>query len=296
MYHGCIIFGPFQFFGEGISGGSSMLTQVEKGRIFRALHERDQAFIIPNPWDVGTARLLAHLGFEALASTSAGYAFSAGQRDNRIGREETMTHVAALVSATDLPVSADLENGFGDSPTVVAETIRLAAQTGLVGGSIEDVSGRPAGAVYEIEHAADRIRAAVEAARSLPFHFTLTARAENYLVGRPDLKDTIRRLQAFQEAGADVLYAPGLTNKADIAAVVGSVDRPVNVIMGLQGVQLSLEDLSAIGVKRISVGSALARAALGAFLRAAREMKEHGTFIFAEQAVSYRDISAMFKG
>ena len=272
-----------------------MRTQAEKGRAFRALHERDHAFIIPNPWDAGTARLLAHLGFEALATTSAGFAFSVGQRDNTIERDAMMAHVSAIAAATDLPVSGDLENGFGDSPEIVAETIRLAAAAGLAGGSIEDLSGRMGGAVYEIGHAAERVRAAAEAVRGLPFQFTLTARAENYLAGRPDLHDTIKRLQAYQEAGADVLYAPGLTSKDDMAAVVSAVDRPVNVVMGLTGVQLSLADLSAIGVKRISVGSALSRAALGAFLRAAGEMREHGTFAFAAEAVSVRDLSAIFQ-
>ena len=270
------------------------MTQTERGQAFRALHERDRAFIIPNPWDVGTARLLAHLGFEALATTSAGYAFSLGKRDSTIGRDETMAHVAAIVSATDLPVSADLENGFGDAPESVAETIKLAARAGLVGGSIEDVYRRGDCEMYELEHAVDRVRAAAEVVRGLPFRFTLTARAENYLAGRPDLKDTIKRLQAYQEAGADVLYAPGLSRKGDIATVVRSVDRPVNVLMGLQGVQLSIADLSAMGVRRVSVGSALSRAALGAFLRAGQEMQEHGTFTFAEEAVSYRDLSAMF--
>ncbi len=272
-----------------------MRTQEEKGRVFRELHERDTAFIIPNPWDVGTARLLAHLGFEALATTSAGYAFSVGQRDNTIGRDEMMAHVSAIVSATDLPVSADLENGFGDDPGTVAETIRLAAATGLVGGSIEDVTNRTDNLIYEYALAVERIRAAAEVVRSLPFPFTLTGRAENYLVGRLDLKDTIKRLQAYQEAGADVLYAPGITNKDDIAAVVSSVDRPVNVVMGLQGARLSLAELSELGVRRVSVGSALARAALGAFLRAAREMREFGTFDFSDEAVSFRDISAMFQ-
>jgi 2-methylisocitrate lyase-like PEP mutase family enzyme len=272
-----------------------MTTQTEKGWTFRALHERDRAFIIPNPWDIGTARLLAHLGFEALATTSAGYAFSMGQRDQTIGRDKMMAHVSALASATDLPVSADLENGFADAPEIVAETIRLAAAAGLVGGSIEDATGRPDRPIYEEAFAADRVRAAAETARALGFPFTLTARAENYLVGRPDLRDTIKRLQAYQEAGADVLYAPCITSEDDIAAVVSSVDRPVNVLMGLQGVQLSLAALSAIGVKRVSVGSALARAALGAFLRAGREMREHGTFTFAEDAVSSRDIMAVFK-
>jgi 2-methylisocitrate lyase-like PEP mutase family enzyme len=271
-----------------------MVTQAEKGLAFRALHERDKAFIIPNPWDVGTARLLAHLGFEALATTSAGYAFSVGRRDNTIDCDEMMAHVSAIASATDLPVSADLENGYGDDPDTVAQTIKLAADAGLVGGSIEDSFGGD-GAVYEIGQAAERIRAAAEVVRSLPFRFALTARAENYLVGRNDLKDTIARLQAYQEAGADVLYAPGLKTKDEIAAVVRSVDRPVNVIMGLQGVQMSLAELSALGVKRVSVGSALSRAALGAFLRAAHEMRDNGTFNFAEDAVSYRDISAMFE-
>ena len=273
-----------------------MLTRAEKGRAFRALHERGRAFIIPNPWDAGTARLLAQLGFEALATTSAGYAFSAGRPDNTVNREEMMAHVAEIVSATDLPVSADLENGFGDAPEYVAETIRLAAAAGLAGGSIEDMSHDSDCPIYEHEHAVERVRAAAEVARALPFPFTLTARAENYLVGRPDLKETIERLQAYQEAGADVLYAPGLTSKDDIAAVVSSVDRPVNVVMGLQGVQLSLAELSAIGVRRISVGSALSRAALGAFLRAAREMREHGTFTFANEAVSYRELNALFAG
>lgn len=272
-----------------------MLTQAEKGQVFRALHQRNGAFIIPNPWDVGTARLLAHFGFEALATTSAGYAFSVGQRNNTIERAQMMEHLSAIAAATDLPVSADLENGFGDEPETVAETIRRSAAAGVVGGSIEDMSRQPGHPIYEHERAVERIRAAAEAARALPFSFTLTARAENYLVGNPDLKDTIRRLQAYQEAGADVLYAPGLTGKDEIAAVVGSVDRPVNVVMGLQGVQLSRDELAAMGVKRISVGSSLARAALGAFVRAATEMRDHGTFAFAKDAVSFREISAMFE-
>jgi 2-methylisocitrate lyase-like PEP mutase family enzyme len=271
-----------------------MSTQFERGKAFRALHERDGAFIIPNPWDIGTARLLAHLGFEALATTSAGYAFSVGQRDNTIRREEMMTHVSEIASATDLPVSADLGNGFGDSPETVAETIALAAGAGAAGGSIEDLTRHRDQPIYELEVAAERIRAAAEAAGALPFPFTLTARAENYLVGRPDLKDTIKRLQVYEEAGADVLYAPGLTRKEDIVSLVSSVGRPVNVIMGLQGVCLSLTELSEIGVKRISVGSALSRAAFGAFLRAAREMQTHGTFTFADETVSYRDLSNMF--
>jgi 2-methylisocitrate lyase-like PEP mutase family enzyme len=274
--------------------GPATITQAEKGRIFRALHERNGAFIIPNPWDLGTARLLEHLGFEALATTSMGYAFSLGRRDNTLGCQETMTYASAIASATSLPVSADLENGFGDAPEVVAETIRLAAAAGVVGGSIEDATGRPDHPIYEIEHATERVRAAVATARALPFSFTVTARAENYLHGRPDLRDTIKRLRAYQEAGADVLYAPGLAAKDDIAAVVRSVDRPVNALMGLQGVQLSLAELSAIGVRRVSVGSALYRTALGAFLRAAREMRQDGTFAFAAEAVSPKEMSAIF--
>src|SRR5215470_2502532 len=272
-----------------------MPTQAEKGQAFRALHERDGAFIIPNPWDAGTARILAHLGFEALATTSMGYAFSMGRRDNTLGRDETIAYASAMAAATDLPASADLENGFGDAPEIAAETIRLAAAAGVVGGSIEDSTGRPDDPIYEIKFAAERVRAAVEAARALPFTFTLTARAENYLHGRPDLKDTIARLQAYQEAGADVLYAPGLSTKEEISAVVTSVDRPVNVLMGSRGGNFNLAELSAMGVRRISVGSALARTALGVFLRAAREMKKEGTFSFAAEAVSPKEIKAKFQ-
>jgi 2-methylisocitrate lyase-like PEP mutase family enzyme len=272
-----------------------IMTQNEKAQAFRALHQGADAFIIPNPWDVGTARLLAHLGFQALATTSAGYAFSMGRKDSTIGRDETMAHITAIAEATALPVSADLENGFGDAPEFVAETIGLAAAAGVVGGSIEDATGQPDQPIYEFEAAVDRVRAAAETAHSLSFPFTLTARCENYLVGRADIGDTILRLQAYQEAGADVLYAPGLSSKEDIAAVVSSVDRPVNVLMGLQGVQLSRAELSELGVKRISVGGSLARAALGALLRAGREMRDHGTFTFAQEAVSFREVSDVFE-
>lgn len=272
-----------------------MKTQLEKGKTFQALHERDGAFVIPNPWDVGTARVLERLGFEALATTSAGFAFSLGKQDNTVDRVALLEHFAALAAATDLPVSADLGNGFGDAPKIAAETIRLAADAGVVGGSIEDATGRPDDPIYDHELAAERVKAAAGAARSLPFPFTLTARAENYLNGRPDLKDTIRRLQLYQTAGADVLYAPGLTSREDIAAVVRAVDRPVNVLMGLPGSQLSVEDLSRMGVRRVSIGSGLARAAYGAFLRAAREMREQGTFHFAGEAVSLRELSSMLR-
>lgn len=271
-----------------------MHTQLEKAKAFRALHERDGAFIIPNPWDIGTARLLTRLGFEALATTSAGYAFSVGRRDSAVGRDQMLAHVRTIAAATDVPVSADLENGFGDDPDIAAETIRLAAEAGAVGGSIEDSTGHRDDPIYAFDLAVERVRAAANAARALPFPFTLTARAENYLYGRADLKDTIKRLQAYQEAGADVLYAPGLATKEDIAAVVRALDRPLNVVMGLQGAQLSVAELAALGVRRVSVGSALSRAALGAFLRAAREMREHGTFTFARDAASMREISALF--
>ena len=273
-----------------------MRSAAEKAKAFRALHERDGAFVIPNPWDIGSARMLAHLGFEALATTSAGYAFSIGQRDNTVGRERMMAHVRQIVAATDLPVNADLENGFGDDPDTVAETLRMAAAAGLAGCSIEDstsISARDRSPVYELAAAAERVRAAADVVRSLPRPFLLTARAENFVVGRPDLKDTIARLQAYQEAGADVLYAPGLASKEDIAAVVGAVDRPVNVLAVGAVAGWSVAELSGLGVKRISTGSVLARAALGGFLRAAREMREHGTFGFTKDAASSREIAAM---
>jgi 2-methylisocitrate lyase-like PEP mutase family enzyme len=273
----------------------SIPTQGEKARRFRALHERKDAFIIPNPYDLGTALLLEHLGFEALATTSSGFAFTLGRRDYGLRREQLLTHISALNSATNLPISADLENGFGDAPEMAAETIRLAASAGAVGGSIEDSTGHADSPVFEIEPAAERIRAAAAAARASAAGFTLTARAENYLYDRKDLKDTIKRLQAYQEAGADVLYAPGLTTKDAIAAVVSSVDRPVNVLAALPGLNLTLDELSAIGVKRVSVGSGLARAALGGFLRAAREMRESGTFTWAAEAVnSLSELTAKF--
>jgi 2-methylisocitrate lyase-like PEP mutase family enzyme len=237
--------------------------------------------------------MLAKLGFEALATTSAGFAFSSGVKDNQVGREAMLAHLTAMATATDLPLSADLENGFGDDPETVAETIRRAAATGIVGGSIEDSIDRPGEKVYDIGRATDRMRAAVDAKRALPFPFTLTARAENYLVGMPDLKDTIRRLQAYQEAGADVLYAPMITTREEITAIVKSVDRPVNFLMGTQPQRFTLEELSAMGVRRVSVGSALSMAALGAFLRAAREMRETGTFTYAQEAAGFAEISRL---
>jgi 2-methylisocitrate lyase-like PEP mutase family enzyme len=270
-----------------------MKTQAQKAEAFVALHARPKAFIIPNPWDAGTARLLAALGFEALATTSAGYAFSSGVPDNGVGRDRMLAHVAEIVAATDLPVSADLENGFADEPEAVAETIRLAASAGLAGGSIEDSVNRPGESVYDLGLARERIRAAVEAKRALPNPFVLTARAENFLVGRPHLDDTIRRLQAYQEAGADVLYAPGIRTREQIAAVVSSVDRPVNFLMGTQPERFTLAELSALGVRRVSVGSALSLAALGAFLRAAREMATTGTFTYTQDCAGFAEITKL---
>jgi 2-methylisocitrate lyase-like PEP mutase family enzyme len=270
-------------------------SQAEKGKAFRELHQRDRAFIIPNPWDPGSAKILESLGFEALATTSAGYAFSLGRRDNSLERQQVLGHIEDLATATHLPISADLENGFGEKPEAAAETIRLAVAAGAVGGSIEDATGRPDKPVYEKEFAAERIRAAAEAARSFSFPFTLTARAENYLYGRFDIRDTIARLQAYQEAGANVLYAPGISTREEIHAAVAAVDLPVNVLMGLKGARFSVNELSDLGVRRVSVGSALARAALGELLRAAREMSEHGTFQFAERAASMEDISKIFQ-
>ncbi|HUB77846.1 MAG TPA: isocitrate lyase/phosphoenolpyruvate mutase family protein [Bryobacteraceae bacterium] len=273
-----------------------MTTQAEKGAAFHALHRRAGAFLIPNPWDMGSARVLAHLGFEALATTSSGFAFTLGKPDGAVSRAAMLAHVAAMVSAVDLPVSADLENGYGDAPEDAAETIRLGAAAGLAGGSIEDSTRGATQPVYETEHAAERIRAAAEAVRALPFRFTLTARAENYIVGRPDLADTIRRLQAYQEAGADVLYAPGLTSRNEIAEVIRSVDRPLNVLGGLGPAPLSLAELSAIGVKRVSTGGWLARAAQGAFLRAARELWERGTFGFTKDTPAAREVNPLLEG
>ena len=273
-------------------------NQSDRAHVFRALHERPGAFVMPNPWDGGTARILTALGFEALATTSAGLAFALGRRDGEgaLTRDEALVNAAAIVRATSLPVSGDLENGFGAAPETAAETIHLAAAAGLVGASIEDATGDPDRPIYDASFAAERIAAAAEAAHALPFPFTLTARAENFLYGKPDLDDTISRLQAFEAAGADVLYAPGLRDLSAIRTVCGAVRKPVNVIMGLAGAQFSVDDLAAAGVRRISVGSAFARAALGAFLRAAREVREHGTFGFAAEAAPFADIHAFMPG
>jgi 2-methylisocitrate lyase-like PEP mutase family enzyme len=269
-----------------------MSTQSERARAFQILHQGPSAFIIPNPWDVGTARLLAACGFEALATTSAGHAFANGLADGAATREAVVAHVAAIVAATNLPVSADLENGLDDRPEGVVETLRQVVAAGAAGGSIEDA--RRDGTIYDVGEAAERLAAAAAFVRSLPFPFMLTGRAENFLHGRPDLKDTIARLQAYQEAGANVLYAPGLMRREDIEAVVSSVDRPVNVLLGLARNPLTLADASRAGARRVSIGSSLSRTAFGAIRRAADEMRTQGTFRFADDAMPYADLNALF--
>jgi 2-methylisocitrate lyase-like PEP mutase family enzyme len=271
-------------------------SQLEKGNKFQELHARAGAFVIPNPWDAGTARMLAGLGFEALTTTSAGLAFTLGRHDGEVTREETLANARAIAAATELPVAADLENGFGDSPEAAAETIRRAGETGIVGGSIEDATKDPRRPLYDFQHAVERIAAAAEAAHALPFPFMLVGRAENYLHGRPDLDDTIRRLQAFQAAGADVLYATGLNRLDDIRTLCNAVKKPLNVLVGLNGASFSVASLSALGVRRISLGAALTRTALGAFLRAAKEIREHGTFSFLEDALSFAEASDRVTG
>ncbi|MDR7123427.1 isocitrate lyase/phosphoenolpyruvate mutase family protein [Pseudotabrizicola sp. 4114] len=268
-----------------------MSDQQDKFARFSALHARDHAFVIPNPWDAGSARLLASLGFEALATTSAGYAFSKGKLDSsaNLSRAEILANAAEIVAATGLPVSADLEDGFGAAPGTCAETVRLACAAGLVGGSVEDATGDPLHPIYDFSQSVERIHAAAEAARDLPF--LLTARAENFLWDKPDLDDTIRRLQAFSAAGAQVLYAPGLPDIDAIRMVCAAVDRPVNVVMGLRGPHYSVADLSAAGVRRISVGGSFARAALGALMRAAVEVRTSGTFGYAADALPAKVIA-----
>lgn len=268
------------------------VTQQDKVARFRALHQGEGAFVMPNPWDAGSARILAALGFEALATTSAGLAFALGRRDAQgaVSRAETLANAAAIVGATDLPVSADLENGFGHKPEDCVETLRAAIAAGLAGGSIEDATGEASRPLYDFHHAAERVAAAAEAVRGQPF--VLTARAENFLHGRPDLDDTIRRLQAFAAAGAEVLYAPGLTEIGQIRTLCDAVDRPVNVVMGLAGPPFTVAELAGAGVKRISLGGSLARAALGALVRAGREIREEGRFTFAAEALTSAEAEA----
>jgi 2-methylisocitrate lyase-like PEP mutase family enzyme len=270
-------------------------NQSDKAARFRALHHARGAFVIPNPWDAGSARILAGLGFQALATSSGASAGIVGRRDGMVTREEMLAQARAIVAATDLPVSADMEKGFGDAPAVVAETIRLAAEVGLVGGSIEDATGDKDRALYDIGHATERVAAAAQAARALSFAFTLTARAENFLRGNPDLDDTIKRLQAFEKVGADVLFAPGLPDLAAVRAVCAAVSKPVNFMVGIKGRSFTAAELEAAGVKRISLATSLYRAAMSGLLSAAREVRDKGTFSYLEQSLTTPELNAFMQ-
>jgi 2-methylisocitrate lyase-like PEP mutase family enzyme len=276
-----------------------MPSQSEKAVQFQALHQRPEVFVVANPWDAGTARILTGLGFSALSTTSAGLAFALGRRDGTasVSRAEALANARSIVEATPLPVAADLENGYGHSPEDAAETIRMAAETaGLVGGSIEDATGDPGHPIYDFNHAVERIAAAAAAARALPFPFMLVARAENYLHNRPDLDDTIRRLQAFEAAGAGVLFAPGITAIDDIRTLCAAVSKPVNVLMGMRGAPLlSVQQLGALGVRRISIGSGFSRAALTAFVHTAREVINNGTFTFTADTLYMSELANLFE-
>jgi 2-methylisocitrate lyase-like PEP mutase family enzyme len=271
------------------------ITQREKAAHFEALHRGPGAFIIPNPWDAGSARILASLGFKALATSSGASAGVLGRRDGKVSREEAMTHARAIVDATDLPVSADLEKGFGDAPLVVAKTIRLAAEAGLVGGSIEDATGNPEKPLYDLAFAVERVAAAVEAARALPFKFILTARSENFLRGNPDLDDTIRRLQAFEKAGADVLFAPGLPDLAAVRSVCAALSSPVNFMAGIPGRSFTVAEIEAAGARRISVGASFYRAAVSGLVGAAAEIRDTGTFRYLERCLTTADLNGFMR-
>lgn len=270
-------------------------TQSDKATQFKALHQGPRAFVIPNPWDAGSARILASLGFQALATSSGASAGVLGRRDGTVTRAEALVHTRAIVMATDLPVSADLEKGFGDAPAAVAETIRLAAEAGLVGGSIEDATGDKDKPLYDIGHATERVAAAAEAARTLPFPFTLTARAENFLRGNADLEDMIERLQAFEKAGADVLFAPGLPDLASVRAVCATVSKPVNFMVGIKGKSFTVAELAAAGVRRISLATSLYRAAMSGLLEAAREVKEKGTFGYLDHSLTTPELNGFMR-
>ena len=270
-------------------------SQHDKAVQFRALHQGD-AFVIPNPWDAGSARMLASLGYPALATSSGAQAGVLGRRDGKVTREEALAHARAIVEAVDLPVSADLEKGFGDTPDAAAETIRLAAGVGLVGGSIEDASGDRDKPLYDFEHARERIAAAVRAARALPFPFTLTARTESFLRGNPNLDDVIKRLQAFEHAGADVLMAPGLPDLAAVRAVCAAVGKPVNFMAGIKGKSFTVPELVAAGVKRISLATSLYRMAITGAFEAAREVKDRGTFGYIDRSLATPDMNNFLQG
>ena len=270
-------------------------TQTEKAARFLALHHAPGAFLIANPWDAGSARILAGLGYAALATSSGASAGVYGRRDGRVSRDEALAHVRAIVDATDLPVSADLEKGFGDAPEDAAETIRLGAQAGLVGGSIEDASGDPARPLYDLNHAVARVAAAAATARALPYRFMLTARTENFLRGNPNLEDTIARLKAFEAAGADVLMAPGLPDLAAVRAVCAAVSKPVNFMAGIRGKSFSVAELEAAGVRRISLATSLYRAAMTGLIDAAREVREQGSFNYLEHTIVTPDFNAYMR-
>ena len=271
------------------------VSQGDKAARFRALHEGPGAFVIPNPWDAGSARVLAGLGFVALATSSGASAGTLGRRDGKVTRTEALAHARAIVAATDLPVSADLEKGFGDAPSAAAETIRLAAEVGLVGASIEDATGDPGRPLYDIGQATERVAAAVQAARALAFPFTLTARAENFLRGNPSLGDTIARLQAFERAGADVLFAPGLPDLASVRAVCAAVSTPINFMIGIRGKSFTVAELEAAGVRRISLASSLYRMAMTGLVTAAREVKDKGTFGYLDHCVPTPELNALME-
>jgi 2-methylisocitrate lyase-like PEP mutase family enzyme len=272
------------------------VSQSDKAVRFRALHEAPGAFVIPNPWDAGSARILAALGFPALATSSGASAGTLGRRDGKVTREEALAHSRAIVDATDLPVAADLEKGFGDAPSAAAETIRLAASVGLVGGSIEDATGDKQKPLFDIATATERVAAAVAAARALSFPFTLTARTENFLRGNPDLEDTIKRLQAFEKAGAEVLMAPGLPDLAAVRAVCAAVKKPVNFMVGIKGKSFTAAELTAAGVKRISLATSLYRTAMSSLIDAAREVKAAGTFGYVDRGVTSAELAGFMEG
>jgi 2-methylisocitrate lyase-like PEP mutase family enzyme len=271
------------------------VVQNERAARFRALHGGPGAFVIPNPWDVGSARILAGLGFQALATSSAASANALGRKDGGLTRDEALAHACSIVDATDLPVSADLEKGFGDAPEVVAETIRLAAGVGLVGCTIEDATGNPDSPLYDVRLAVERIAAAAQAARALPFPFVLTARAHNLLYAAPSVDDTISRLQAYEEAGADVLFAPGLPDLAAVRAVCAAVSKPVNFMVGIKGKSFSVGELAAAGVRRISLATSLYRAAMTGLLDAAREVMDTGQFGFLDRSVTTPELNKLMR-
>ena len=272
------------------------VSQADKAKKFRALHEAPGSFVIPNPWDGGSARVLAGLGFEALATSSGAKAGVLGKRDGKVTREEALANAKQIVEACDLPVAADLEKGFGDGPDAAAETIRQAAGVGLVGGSIEDATGNKDKPLYDVEEAAARVAAAVKAARALPFPFVLTARAEGFLRGKADLDDVIRRLKAYEAAGADVLMSPGLPDLASVKKVCAALNKPFNFMVGIKGKSFSRAELEAAGVKRISLATSLYRAAMTGLVNAAQEVKDKGTFTYLDSSIPTPDLSAFMKG